>query len=594
MIRKSIFALALLPTILALATAWGLASPSVTQLGSARVSIAVSPDPPTIGSSTVTVDVTGAQTSQLNDTSVRYTTSMPSMNMSGPSGVASRVTGSSNRWRFPVELGTATTWTLQVQLSGAISGTAGRSLVVGQAAPASSSAAANAGASNDSMAAMNMSGDNAAWRNGIIVLIVVLVIGALVLRRDRRPLTIAIVVIAVLVVMGFAYAQSRYGSGSTNTSSMQGAAGVAPIPVTFARVGGQAGTSSIQAPASVQPYLIQNIVARAAGVLTDFNAYTGDRLKAGGVVARLEEPELQSNALAAEAAARAAADQRASAQEDVVSSRASVAAQRENVRYWSAELSRERSLLKAGAVSVQEYQDERAQAASARSAYRSAIAKVSGAEALARAAQAQVEQATAGAQSQSVLAGYANVIVPSDSVVMKRLVDPGVYVQPGTPILQVAVINRLRVQAQVAQQELAGIEIGTPVDVILGDGRVLHSAVSSFSPVVDPNTHTAIVESIVPNGGDVYQPGGFVNVVLHPRSSSSAHAFSVPSAAVVGGLRSAVWIDRDGNAHRVAVTVLADDGTTAQVSGNLRPGSQVVLTGASGLEEGQPITGPAP
>ena len=582
MIRKSIFVLALVPTILALATAWGCASPSVTQLGGARVSIAISPDPPTVGSSTVTVDVTGVQTSELNGTSVRYTTMMPSMNMSGPSGVASRVTGSSNRWRFQVELGTATTWTLQVQFSGGISGVARRSLVVGP------------GSSNNSTATMNASGDDAAWRNGIFVLIGVLFIGALVLRRDRRPFTIATVVIAAFVVLGLAYAQSRYGSGSTNMSSMQGAAGVAPIPVTFARVGGQTGASSIQAPASVQPYLVQNVVARAAGVLADFNAYTGDRLKAGDVVARLEEPELQSNALAAEAAARAAADQRASAQYDVVSSRADVAAQREKVRYWSAELSRERSLLKAGAVSVQEYQDERAQAATSRSAYRSAVAKVSGAKALARAAQAQVEQATAGAQTQNVLAGYADVIVPSDSVVMKRLVDPGVYVQPGTPILQVAVVNRLRVQAQVAQQELVGIEIGTPVDVMLGDGRVLHSAVSSFSPVVDPNTHTAIVESIVPNAGDVYQPGGFVNVVLHPRSSSSAHAFSVPSAAVVGGVSSAVWVDRDGNAHRVAVTVLADDGTTAQVTGNLRPGSQVVVTGASGLEEGQPITGPAP
>jgi len=438
-----------------------------------------------------------------------------------------------------------------------------------------------------------MSGDSAAWRNGIFVLIGVLLIGALVLWRDRRPLTIAIVVIAALVVLGFAYAQSRYGSDSANMSSMQGAAGVAPIPVTLARVGGQTDTSSIQAPASVQPYLVQNVVARAAGVLTGFNAYTGDSLRAGEVVARLEEPELQSNALAAEAAARAAADQRASAQDDVVSSRADVAAQREKVRYWSAELSRERSLLKAGAVSVREYQDERAQAATARSAYRSAVAKVSGAQALARAAQAQVEQATAGAQSQNVLAGYADVVVPNDSVVMKRLVDPGVYVQPGTPILQVAVVNRLRVQAQVAQQELVGIEIGTPVDVMLGDGRVLHSAVSSFSPVVDPNTHTAIVESIVPNGGDVYQPGAFVNVVLHPRSSSSAHAFSVPSAAVVGGASSAVWVDRGGNAHRVVVRVLADDGTTAQVTGNLRPGSQVVVTGASGLEEGQPITGSA-
>ncbi|MHB8147329.1 MAG: efflux RND transporter periplasmic adaptor subunit, partial [Vulcanimicrobiaceae bacterium] len=468
--------MALLPTILALATACAVASPSITQLGSAIVTVALSPDPPTVGSNTVTVQVTGVQASKLDSTTVRYATLMPSMNMSGPSGVASRVSGSTNQWRFQVELGTATTWTLQVQLSGGISGSVSRSFVT-----------SSAGSSSDAMAGMSASGDNAAWRNAIFVLIGVLFIGALVLRRDRRPLTISIVGLAVLVVVGLAYAQSRYGSSSTGMSSMQGTAGVAPIPVTFARVGGPADTSAIQAPANVQPYLVQNIVARAAGVLTGFNAYTGDRLEAGDVVARLEEPELQSNARAAEAAAQAARNQRTSAQDDIVSMQADVAAQREKVRYWNAEISRERSLLNAGAVSVQEYQDERAQAATARSAYRSALAKVSGAKALARAAQAQVEQATAGAQSQNILAGYANVVVPSNSVVMKRLVDPGVYVQPGTPILQVAVVNRLRVQAQVAQQNLAGIDIGTPVDVMLGDGRVLHSTVSSLSPVVDPN-----------------------------------------------------------------------------------------------------------
>jgi len=586
---------------LALTTASALASPIVTHLGNATVTVAVAPDPPRVGSNAITVQIDGATPSALNGTTVRYATLMPSMNMQGPSGIASRVPGSASEWRFNAAFGMAAPWTLHVQFSGGISGSIEAPLTVEQASQMvgtsgqqSASTMQKAGSSNDSMASMSASGDNAAWHNAAFGLIVVLVIGMLVLWRNRRPLTIALVVIAALVVVGLGYAQSRYGSSSGDMSSMQSAPGAAPVPVTLVHVDKESGTTAIQAPASVQPYLVQNIVARAPGVLSDFTAYTGDHLKAGDIVARLQEAELQSNAQAAAAAAQAAQNQRVSAEDNVTSMGANVAAQREKLRYWSAEIPRERSLLGAGAVSVQEYQDERARAAAAQSAYGSALANLAGAKASANAAQAQVEQAAAGAQSQDVLAGYTDVIIPGDSVVMKRLVDPGVYVQPGTPILQVAVMDRLRIRAQVAQQDLGGIEIGTPIDVTFSEGRVLHSRISSISPVVDSATHTAIAEAIVSNAGDLYQPGGFVNVVLHPQMRTSANTFSVPSGAIVGGANTAVWVDLHGSAHRVTVSVISDDGTTAQVTGDLRPNALVVVTGASGLEEGEPIAESTP
>jgi hypothetical protein len=68
----------------------------------------------------------------------------------------------------------------------------------------------------------------------------------------------------------------------------------------------------------------------------------------------------------------------------------------------------------------------------------------------------------------------------------------------------------------------------------------------------------------------------------------------VPSTAILGGASTAVWIDQAGTAHRVSVTVLSDDGTTAQIAGLLRRGLHVVVAGASNLEEGQAITEAAP
>lgn len=432
-------------------------------------------------------------------------------------------------------------------------------------------------------------GDASAWRNATLALIAVLIIGALALRRQRSPATVAMAIVAGVIIVAIAYAQSRAGSSSMDGSSMQAAQGSAPIPVTLATVEHNRSGPSIAAPANVTPYLVQGIAVRVPGLLSDFDAYTGDRLSAGEVVARLDEPELQSNAQAARSGARAAQDDIDIARHQAMIARADLASKQQQLVYWKAEIARERWLLGQGAVSVQDYQNETAQASAAQSAYDAARAKVAGANVGVQAAQALASQAASNAQAQSTTAGYTSVIVPDDAIVMRRLVDPGVYVQQGTPILQVAVIDRLRVQAQVAQQDLAGVHVGTPIDVTFSDGTVLHSRVSSVSPVVDPNTHTAIAETIVANPGDRYQPGAFAHAVLHPQAGAPSRSYTVPSGAIVGGATAAIWVDLNGTAHRVPVTVVSDDGTTAQVTGDLHAGTRVVVTGAANLEEGNAI-----
>lgn len=441
------------------------------------------------------------------------------------------------------------------------------------------------------MAMPQSSSDTSApWRTATLALALVLIVGLALTRRERHPVTIAVFVLAGVAIAALAFFQQGGAPADSGMSSMGETRGVASVPVTVVRLGTDPSDNTISVPANIAPYLIQNITARVQGTLTSFSAYAGDQVHAGEVVARLDEPELQSNARAAAAGAQAAESAIGSAENDAAATNADVTAARERVRYWDAEITRERALLAQGAVSIQEYQDERSQAAAARSAYTAALAKASSSQFNVETARAQAAQAAANAQSESVTAGYTSVIAPADAVVMKRLVDPGVYVSAGTPILQVAVLNRLRVQAQVAQQDLAGIHIGTPLDVVLGDGKVLRGRVSSVSPVVDPATHTAIAEAIVQNEGTAYQPGGYARAVLHVQATTSGNAFSVPSAAIVGGAGAAIWANVGGKAHRIPVTVLSDDGEIAQITGNLHSGERVIVTGAADLEEGQAVT----
>jgi len=621
---RRLFFCALLLSCFALAPLAAIASPMVAQIGSAHATLTLSPDPPATGRVHGIVTVDGADPAALASTDVRFGSAMRAMSMAGPSGTARR-TGPA-RWEFDASFGMATAWALTVRFSGGLNGTAVYRFAV-----------SGTDGGNGAMAGMSSSAGNPdAWKYAAGALAVILVLAMLVVivRRDRRPLTIGIVLGSALVVVVLAIVQARFASPSMDMTAMSSVQGSASTPVTLAFVRTTQSDAQIHAPGTIAPFLTQEIVTRAAGILRGFNVYAGDRVVAGQVIASLDAPDAQSRAAASAADAQAqAATARASEieahhhapnavviaeadagalQRDIAAAQADQSAKGAQVRYWQNEIRREKTLLDQGAVSVQEYQDESTQQATAQAAYAAAgnkvgalrqqltasrtkamdaVASVAQMQAQADAAQALARRALANASTDATLAGYTTITSPDNAVVVKRLVDPGVYVQAGTAIARLAVIDRLRVQANVAQQDLASVAVGAPVDATLRDGTVMHGRVSSIAPVADPATHTASVEAIVNNARAGLVAGGFVQVVIHGRPSRAAGGIEVPSPAVTGsGSNAAVWTDVNGTAHRVAVRVIFDDGTNATVAGDLGRRARVVVDGAATLEEGQSIT----
>jgi len=621
------------------------AAPMTVGIGGAQATLQLSPDPPMPGKTHATVTLSGASTEDLAKTTATYATTMPTMSMSGPHGNVVR--SAPGRYDVDLMLGMAAPWDIALRFSGPVSGTAVFHLTVG-AKPAArngvrlvtGSAASQATTSDSttqamaSMGGLSGSGDPSAWRNATFALAAILIVAILVtvLRRERRPLTVALTLVAGIVVIVLAIMQSRYAAPAMDMAAMSSVQGIAPTPVTLASVRAGDDGATISAPGTIAPYFTQDVVTRAAGLLQNFSVYAGDRVRAGQILATLDAPELHSQAHAAaeDATAQAASAQAARievmhhapsgvliargetaiAARDLAAAQADQTAKAEQIRYWRSELGREKSLLDQGAVSQQEYEDERAQAAGAQAAFTSAQqhvaaqrqqvetaqTKQSDANASVEQMQAQAASANAAAArsqdtatSEATLSGYANVASPSDAVVMKRLIDPGVYVPIGTPILRLAVVDRLRVQANVAQRDLAGISVGIPIEARLQNNAVVRGRVTSVSPIADPTTHTAMVEALVANDGALV-PGGYARVTLHARAAKIRGGINVPSAAITGSSDdAAVWTSVDGAAHRVPVHVVADDGVTATVTGRLKHGERVVVDGASSLEENQPI-----
>ncbi len=453
--------------------------------------------------------------------------------------------------------------------------------------------------------------------------------------------------VAVGAAAGWAYYANVVAGRPTMDMTMRVSAGGAAFPVTLARVERRRMTGTVIYTGSVVPFAEEDIYPRVTGRIVEMPVYPGDAVRPGQVVARLDDAELSSRVREATAATTAAEANVAQMEADVVAAShgvtqmerevamtvADVAAAREGVvqmerelamveaeaSYQEPLLAREEQLFRVGAVSRQDVENARAMAAATQAKGQAARAKVNQARAMvlsaqakAEAARARLEQAGAmeasarrkrdamaamAGQSQAqlgtaqVVRDYVNILAPSAGYVVKRLVAPGVLVQPGMAILKIAQIDRIRLQANVGEKDLPSIRVGSPVTVTTtGPEPVpITASVTSVFPFVDQGPRTAVVEAIVENPGRRLLPGQYVTMQFV--TGERVDALTVPRTAVarMGG-KTRVWAIEGDQAQPREVTTGLENPDLVEVVRGLVGTDRVVARGHEGLYAGARVT----
>jgi membrane fusion protein (multidrug efflux system) len=203
------------------------------------------------------------------------------------------------------------------------------------------------------------------------------------------------------------------------------------------------------------------------------------------------------------------------------------------------------------------------------------------------AADSMREQSRAAVSTAKVVRDYVVIEAPSSGYVVKRLVAPGVLVQPGMAILKIAQIDRVRLQANVGERDLASIRAGSPVTVtpVGSNQRALTVRVTSVFPFVDQGPRTAVVEATVDNSARRFLPGQYV--LMQFSTGDRGDAVTVPRAAVARmGDTSTVWVVRDDRAEPRPVTTGLEGPDRVEIIQGLTPGERVVVRGREGLYAG--------
>ena len=323
------------------------------------------------------------------------------------------------------------------------------------------------------------------------------------------------------------------GPGGPGGATPGGEARIIPVEVARAELGTAART--VTGTGTVEPIRTIGINSQVAGALLQVAVEEGDAVRAGSVLARIDNRELGAQLRSAEATlevARRAAE-------------------------------RSQQLRKQEIITVAEF--ERDQAALA-------------------AAQATRDQLAARV-------GYTTVRSPISGVVLDKRVETGNIVAPNDQLFTVANLNTLVVRVPVSELDVTALDAGDAVSVSLDalPGQTLAGRIRRIFPTADTTTRLVPVEVELTGAGAREARPGFlarVSFQLDPREG----VLMVPAGAVLQGSGGdAVFVAQAGKASRRPVELGGTFQGRIEITRGLAAGDTVVVAGSTDVRDGAPI-----
>ncbi|MEJ2215757.1 MAG: efflux RND transporter periplasmic adaptor subunit [Gemmatimonadota bacterium] len=344
---------------------------------------------------------------------------------------------------------------------------------------------------------------------------------------------LALTVIACGAACGRDDAARAQGAGGRGQGGPDAPGRVTPVsvaPVERGSVGRSVTVSGV-----VEPIRIVGVNSQISGALLAVLVEEGNVVRKGGVLARVDDRELQAQLEAAEASYQVT-----------------------QAAYERAQQLRDRKV-----ITLPEYERDRTAFA---------------------AAKAQLEQVR-------TRIAYATVTAPIDGVITEKRVEAGDVVAPQTRLFTLADVSTLVVRVGVSELDVVAVNVGDPVVLALDafPDRSFRGRVRRIFPTGDPTTRLVPVEvALRPQDADDVRPGFLARVTF--ALGTRQGVLLVPASALVGGAGSeSVFVVEDGRAIRRTVTAGVTSEGRVEIVAGLQAGEQVIVAGNNMLRDGAAV-----
>lgn len=207
-----------------------------------------------------------------------------------------------------------------------------------------------------------------------------------------------------------------------------------------------------------------------------------------------------------------------------------------------------------------------------------------------RAAQANVNQAEAGLEQINLQLSKAVISSPISAHVASVNTEENEMVGPGTPVVRLAVTDKLNVETSVTPELRPYISQGIQVDIIVKNGvtRTFTGKIKNISPVTNPqNEAYPITVEILDKPENVY-PGMFVDVRVSKESAREALTLPIDAVLDLENFPY-VFVVRDDKAVKVNIGVGIVYNDRLEITDGLSENEQVIIEGQTKVSDGESV-----
>jgi len=420
------------------------------------------------------------------------------------------------------------------------------------------------------------------------------------------------VMVGLALALGTAAGCTRFG-GKQNGNTNGPEAGV-PVVVAAAEQGTMAQTLTVTG--TIRAGREADVGAQISARVVEVKVREGDSVTAGQVLVTLDAAQAKSQVRQARAGAEATGAQLEAAKrrlevleegarpEEKAIARSRLEQAESALRTAEADLKRLRGLYEEGAISKQQLDGAQTEYDTARTNRDSARQSLELMEKGARpeeieAGRKDVEAAAAGLdQARGMLAeaeerlGYTVIRSPLTGVVYERHVEPGEITSTGggDPLLRLADLSTVYYEAMVPERVALKVKPGQRVEVVVqGNGdRSVEGEVERLVPVANPNSRDFLMRINLVEAAGMTKPGMFARGAVIVEES--AGVVVVPKDALVErGGKLLAFVVAEGRAEQRKVGAGISDAERVEIVSGITAGEQVVVIGAQGLQDGDPV-----
>lgn len=375
--------------------------------------------------------------------------------------------------------------------------------------------------------------------------------------RARRITNILVLALAALVVAGW-----------------MGWRAFRPQPVTAQALVRGVAVDAAYATGTVEPEERIAVKARTGGRLAEVRVREGKTVRAGDLLARIDEPARRFALDRGRVQLRNATAQAAPSSPQLAALDAQLAGLDADLELASAELVRTERLVASGALPEADLDRQRASRDRIVAQRAAVIAQRRSLALDLGASRAQLAETVASLASDVV---DTEVRAPMDGVVLVRNVDPGEVVTANQVLFEIGDVGSLHVELDVDEADIARVRAGedashVALTLYAFEGRIFDGVVYEILPEPDRarRSYVAKVRLLDPPEGLRNGMTVEANVIVGRKND----ALLAPASALVGDR---LWVVEDGRAVQREVTVGVRDLATVEIVRGAREGELAIV-----------------